>query len=441
MAALVVSWMAMKVMLWLISMFSYEDSEPRQGANKKSVSLWTTCSETACWITGHKEDTWSWLTEVVSVAAAIGWGTATCIGGRESLYVVAGTLLMRMILLLGGEGRRKWYQYWTWIAAVDEAAARYKAMTVQFKCSDGKIRDFLLDTGASASLVPMAMFRRVASSLGLKPSKLRLRTASGSCMQASGTGAISLWLPGENLNNPARIIHDFEVMEAGGMPAKLQIMGVDFWDKLDPVILWRERQVQCTFQNKTFTVPFQIQKVGYQTPTAAMACELEEDGTRRVAARLSQDLHLMARQRDLVDLVVQDACLEGISTLPAYQKGMQLHFGSKTFSLVWDGVTKIEKNTRGEVIIKGCMVQNLLKDNDEAIHLAAGTAVAYITVYPDMTALLEQEEFSSGEHGQTVEAVKLADCNGLNEEEEEEEMWCAALEQVKGNLDIDNSVS
>ena len=52
-------------------------------------------------------------------------------------------------------------------------------MTVKFKCSDGLVRDFLLDTGAAASLVSHSLFRKVCTKLGLRPSRLRLHAANG----------------------------------------------------------------------------------------------------------------------------------------------------------------------------------------------------------------------------------------------------------------------
>ena len=141
--------------------------------------------------------------------------------------------------------QRHWYEHWEYVAAVDDVVARHKAMTVKFKCSDGKVREFLLDTGASASLIPLAFFRKACSKVGLRPSRLDLRTASGANMAGKGTSVVHLRLPDDDMGSPPRISHRFEVMEEGAMPAGLLITGVDMWDELNPEIKWDTGVVKC----------------------------------------------------------------------------------------------------------------------------------------------------------------------------------------------------
>ena len=40
----------------------------------------------------------------------------------------------------------RWYRHWTLITALDDRQARYRAMTVEWLCPDGVVREFLFDT-------------------------------------------------------------------------------------------------------------------------------------------------------------------------------------------------------------------------------------------------------------------------------------------------------
>lgn len=123
--------------------------------------------------------------------------------------------------------KQGWMQHWQGVCAVEDIEARYKGMTVKLKCSDGMIREFLFDTGAAASLIPSKLFRLVCRKVGLRPSRLTLRTADGSTMVAVGTSEVHLRLPDQPMTSKPLISHRFEVLPDGGMPNHLQIAGVD----------------------------------------------------------------------------------------------------------------------------------------------------------------------------------------------------------------------
>ena len=101
-------------------------------------------------------------------------------------------------------------------------------MNVKWLCNDGEVREFLFDTGAAASLVPTSLFKRMCTSLKLRPSRLRLRAANGQAMSSEGVAPLQLHLPGMSQQEDPIIGHHFEVMSAGAMPAHLKILGVDF---------------------------------------------------------------------------------------------------------------------------------------------------------------------------------------------------------------------
>ena len=133
-------------------------------------------------------------------------------------------------------------------------------MTVKWLCPDGVVRKFLLDTGAAASLVPYKAVCKACTKIGLRPSRLRLRAANGETMPSNGTGTLQLRLPNTPVNEPPTISHEFEVLLACAMPSHLQILGVDFWDRLKPDLKWGSRMVECTSPStgKKFQMPFEI---------------------------------------------------------------------------------------------------------------------------------------------------------------------------------------
>ena len=64
-------------------------------------------------------------------------------------------------------------------------------------------------------------------------------------MVAIGTSEMHLRLPDQLMSIKPLISHRFEVLPDGGMPNHLQITGVDFWDKLSPVVDFAKRLVHC----------------------------------------------------------------------------------------------------------------------------------------------------------------------------------------------------
>ena len=107
-----------------------------------------------------------------------------------------------------------------------------KAITVKFKCPDDVARDFLLDTGAAASLVSHSLFRKVCTKLGLRPSRLRLHAANAGNMASKGNA---------DIDTAPLISHVFEVLKEGGTPVRLQIAGVHIQRQriLDAIQHWR----------------------------------------------------------------------------------------------------------------------------------------------------------------------------------------------------------
>ena len=163
-------------------------------------------------------------TGLVSTLAAL-WA-ATTAADNWMLWLSTGMSALSLGTELVRTAKEWWLEYWNLYYEVNQISALRKAMTVKFKCSDGIVRDFLLDTGAAASLVRHALFGKVCSKMGLRPSMLRLSAASGKDMKSRGNAVLHLRLPEQSMQDPPMISHAFEVMEDGAMPAGLQITGV-----------------------------------------------------------------------------------------------------------------------------------------------------------------------------------------------------------------------
>ena len=145
--------------------------------NINHLQVVTICAETASIVLGLQADNgdWAvWIAELAVTAWLIMKSTATW--KRQSHSITAwgsgtvGTIMLSLLAaiitqdnmgcwmvmsgwicwiarLISQFARAWWFWLWTSEAEIYEVTARYKAMTVRFKCSDGKVRDFFLDTG------------------------------------------------------------------------------------------------------------------------------------------------------------------------------------------------------------------------------------------------------------------------------------------------------
>ena len=101
------------------------------------------------------------------------------------------------------------------------------------------------------------------------------------------------------MDEPPTISHEFEVLPAGAMPSHLQILGVDFWDRLKPDLKWGSRTVECTSPStgKKFQMPFEI---GHEDANInhIRSCSLEEGvANEGIMLRLRHDIHLGPKEQ------------------------------------------------------------------------------------------------------------------------------------------------
>ena len=80
--------------------------------------------------------------------------------------------------------------------------------------------------------------------MGLGPSRHGLRAANGQSMGSKGTADLELRSPGMSTADKSLIGHPVEVIPGISMPLSVRILGVDFWDRLDPKIRWKDRGVE-----------------------------------------------------------------------------------------------------------------------------------------------------------------------------------------------------
>ena len=136
-------------------------------------------------------------TGLVSTLAAL-WA-ATMAADNWMLWLSTGMSALSLGTELVRTAKEWWLEYWNLYYEVNQISALRKAMTVKFKCSDGIVRDFLLDTGAAVSLVRHTLFGKVCSKMGLRPSMLRLSAASGKDMKSRGNAVLHLRLPEQSM--------------------------------------------------------------------------------------------------------------------------------------------------------------------------------------------------------------------------------------------------
>ena len=266
----------------------------------------------------------------VSAAQAVKAGVAAWVTA-DNPWLLVSTLWFTILSTLQEWAlwKQGWVQHWQGVCALEDIEARYKGMTVKLKCSDGVVREFLFDTGAAASLIPSKLFRQVCRRVGLRPSRLSLRTADGSTMVAVGTSEMHLRLPDQLMSSKPLISHRFEVLP-DGMPNHLQITGVDFWDKLSPVVDFAKRLVHCTDENgDTFDLPFEIQhERGVVRTVNALLAENVLDRTHRSACT-QQVLHLAPRQITKTTLLIP--VNEGdAEVMPAAIRPLKVTLGNDT---------------------------------------------------------------------------------------------------------------
>ena len=285
-------------------------------------------------------------------------------------------------------------------------------MTVKFKCSDGIVRDFLLDTGAAASLVRHALFGKVCSKMGLRPSMLRLSAASGKYMKSRGNAVLHLRLPEQSMQDPPMISHAFEVMEDGAMPAGLQITGVDFWDQLKPTIVWDQRTVECTVHGQKVVIPFSIGDERKVQMAAAVQSVLRED---EMQIELTEDLHLLPRQAARVTVAV-DKKMMG--------EEKQVIWAIQAKSLVAPSVD----DRSIKVVLQGLSHQQqkmLLKNplRKETISIPAGTIIGTASSHESVTHALKHSRLFEEDDHEAAGLVKEAkECERRGELQPEEQM-------------------
>ena len=326
---------------------------------------------------------------------AVIWATVKTEDNIGLWMSAAATLITANVDLLS-EIKSWWSEYWQAYYNINQICAIKKAMTVRFKCADGVTRTFLLDTGAAASLVRYSMFAKACTKLGLRPSKLRLSAANGKSMASKGTAVMNLWLPDQEMDDSPIISHAFEIMEDNAMPTGLQITGVDFWDRLQPDVMWSKRQVRCQAGGKEFTMPFSIE--GERKIQVTAIAREKPDDHKYMA--LTEDLHLLPRQRAKVTVALDgEVCKEDANRLWAIRPTQLTTPGTKGEKQIHVALRGIsQQNTEA-------MMQNQLRR--ETISIPAGTIIAIVSSHGSVMEALDSEMMDTADTT-TARAVQEA---------------------------------
>ena len=327
----------------------------------------------------------------------------------------------------------EWYKYWTNIMAAEDCEARYWAMTVNFKCSDGVIREFLLDTGAAASLIPQSIFKKVCTKIGLRPSRLRLRAANGQLMVAAGTSILHLRLPEQSMASPPLISHEFEVLPDGGMSSGLLITGVDLWDKLRPQIDMAAGIAHCNPSEEiSFDVPFSIKRGEEKVRTInSIDAATDEQHSGQRSACLTEDLHLYPRQEVRTTMRVRWDAHDSNDPVVALRP-IRVHFGQleATQIVSEEGVrsAKIRRPWSGSNWLEiECLVRNPCKH--EVLSIPAGCVLSRsrAAVYQSITQLLEEDPLWAAEASNAA-ARSVRKTEAMEHTTNDQDEWAAAIE-------------
>lgn len=132
-------------------------------------------------------------------------------------------------------------------------------------------------------------------------------------MPASGTWTLQLRLPSTPMDEPPTVAHEFKVLPASAMPSHLQILDIDFWDRLRSNLKWGSRTVACTSPStgKKVQMPFEI---GHEDANInhTRSCSFEEGvANEGTMLRLRHDIHLRPKEHNKVRMFAE--CTEARS--------------------------------------------------------------------------------------------------------------------------------
>ena len=182
-----------------------------------------------------------------------------------------------------------WSNHWQGVYQCSRIRARYTAafMNIDTETPEGFIRSkYLVDLEAAASVIPLGAFTKVCLNLKLAPSEASLRGASGHGLSVAGQGQLAVRMPGTN----ETFNHTMQVTNDGAMPARLQILGIDFWHQLNSNIDMASQTVTgITSNGEHFKAKFHVEKdscsVNTITALAGATTSIYRGGKARHHAR------------------------------------------------------------------------------------------------------------------------------------------------------------
>jgi hypothetical protein len=219
-----------------------------------------------------------------------------------------------------------------------------------------------------------------------------LRAANGMVMDNQGSAEMELRLPGSHLSDPPIAVHRFEVLGDKAMPPSLQILGVDFWDQLNPQTDWKRRTINCcNKEGVEFQLEFDVGTVDNrdrdQHTVHAVQGDRKADQSERGSGASQErfelyaatDVHLRRGERALIDLVYQKG-----KELKA--RGRHITLQSHIGAVLWSG-PQVDIN-ESEQCIK-YFVQNGIQE--ETYHIRAGSCIASALIHEDLEDYLASD--------------------------------------------------
>lgn len=209
-----------------------------------------------------------------------------------------------------------WSSHWHGVYQCSRIRARYTAafMNIDTETPEGFIRSkYLVDLGAAASVIPLGAFTKVCLNLKLAPSEASLRGASGHGLSVAGQGQLAVRMPGTN----ETFNHTMQVTNDGAMPAKLQILGIDFWHQLNSNIDMASQTVTGTTPNgEHFRAKFHVEKesCSVNTITAEQVQQQQSAEAGKHDITLAETVQVHPGQVVELKFVLPDEMVKAISS-------------------------------------------------------------------------------------------------------------------------------
>ena len=129
----------------------------------------------------------------------------------------------------------------------------------------------VLDSGCGPNMFPSSWVQRAGETVGLRPSGVRMRAASGNPMKMAGQLPMKVRVPGTN----GWMLQNAEITAKGGMPDHIRILGNDFAKSVKGKLDWETETFSgITPNGEAFCIPVDFTKQNHNNCVHAVESTL-----------------------------------------------------------------------------------------------------------------------------------------------------------------------